>query len=323
MKNFEYIYPKNIESIPAILSESPDNSLLYAGGMDAMARMKEGIVKPARLINLKSVDDLNYITEDSEGLHIGATTRLADLIENKSVQTFTGLKEAVQSIGTVQLRNMITVAGNLCQKPRCWYFRSRHFPCLRKQGDICYAVNGENKYHCILGGGPCFIIHPSDLAPMLLAMDAVVSVVGVKESRQIKLEKFYVLPEQDPYNETVLTAEEIVTEVFVPKKTVKTHYLKFKERESMDFSLVSVAVAADISGKTLKNIRIVFGGVAPVPWRAKAAENVLEGQEMSSKLVEKAGKEELKAVEPLGQNEFKVILAKNLLKKAVRDLIAS
>ena len=156
MKNFEYVYPKSAESVPAILQETGGKGLIYAGGTDALARMKEGIHQPEQVINIKFIEDLNYIKESAAGLQIGATTPLVDLVENASIQKLTGLHEAVSSIGTIQLRNMGTVGGNLCQRPRCWYYRSRHFDCLRKGGDICYAVSGENKYHAIIGGDPCF-----------------------------------------------------------------------------------------------------------------------------------------------------------------------
>ena len=322
MKNFEYIYPKNVTSIPAILAENPDKSLLFAGGTDAISRMKEGLIQPQRVINLKAVEELNYIREDSDGLRVGATTTLFDFLENKALNTYQGLKEAAHSIASIQLRNLGTVAGNLCQRPRCWYFRSRHFPCLRKKGDICFAVNGQNKYHCILGGGPCFIVHPSDLAPMLLALDASVTVISPEDSKQIKIENLYVLPEQDTYKEMVLAPQEFISEVLIPKTSKKSHYLKFKERKSLDFAMVSVALAADVSGRALNNVRVSFGGVAPVPWRASKAENILEGQAVSEDIVEQAALAELKAAEPLEQNEYKIILAKNLLKRAVRELMS-
>ena len=323
MNNFEYIYPKNAESIPALLSDAKDQTLLFAGGTDAIARLKEGISKPQQLVNLKAVKDLNYVKADSDGLHIGATTLLSDLINNDNAQKYAGLLEAANSIGSLQLRNMGTVGGNLCQRPRCWYFRSRHFPCLRKQGEQCFSIYGENKYHCILGGNPCFIVNSSDLAPMLIALNAKVTILGPDGSRQIPLEDLYVLPEQDPYHETILTTREVITDVTIPNNSGKSHYLKFKERQSMDFALVSVAIAAKVNGKTLSDIRIALGGVAPKPWRAKKAENMLEGQEASESLVEKAAESELLEADPLDHNEYKVILTKNLLKKTVRELVAA
>ena len=322
MKQFEYVYPKNAASVPALLEEYKDKSLLYAGGTDAFARMKEGLDEPDQVINLKAVKELNFIEEKNDELYIGATTILADLVENKSTQKWTGLIEAAKSIGTIQLRNMGTVGGNLCQRPRCWYFRSRHFPCLRKHGDTCFAIYGENKYHAILGVDPCWIVHPSDLAPMLIALGAKVKIQGPKGDKEVALEDFYVLPAQNTYKETILKADELLTEVIVPKPNGKSHYLKFRERQSQDFAMVSVAVSANVSGKKLSNVRIALGGVAPKPWRAKAAEIVLEGQIADKATLKKAGEAEMAAAEPLEHNSYKVILTRNLIKRAVEQLIA-
>ena len=219
MKNFAYINPKTVESIPTILQKAGNKGMIYAGGTDALARMKEGIHQPEQLINIKILKDLNYIRSSNEGLYIGATTPLVDLVENKEMQKNTGLYEAVKSIGTIQLRNMGTVGGNLCQRPRCWYYRSRHFNCLRKGGEICYAVSGENKYHAIIGGDPCFIVHPSDLTPMLVALEAKVVIQSVKGKRTEDIANFFVLPETDPYNETILKSDELLTEIQIPNKS--------------------------------------------------------------------------------------------------------
>ena len=323
MKNFEYIYPKTMESIPKILKESNGQALLYAGGTDAIARIKEGIDKPSRLVNLKSLKSSNFLKEDTDGLHIGALTRLVELINNADAQKYTGLIQAAKSVGSVQLRNMGTVGGNLCQRPRCWYFRSRHFPCLRKHGEICYAVDGENKYHCILGGDPCFIVHPSDLAPMLISLNASVRILGLEGWKEMKLEDFFVLPENDPTRETILSEQEVLTEVVVPNKKVKSYFLKHKERKSLDFALVSIAVAGDVENGKLNNIRITLGGVAPIPWRATKVEEMLAGQTALEPLLEKAVEAELENAVPLAQNEFKVYQTKNLLKRAIREFIAS
>jgi len=321
MKNFEYIYPKDAKSIPSLLSKSESETMLFAGGTDTLSRMKEGLVKPEKLVNLKAVDELHFVEERKDGLHIGATTKLAELIEHPALKKYAGLVEAAKSIATPQLRNMATVGGNLMQRPRCWYFRSRHFPCLRKGGDVCFAVNGENKYHAIIGGDPCFIVHPSDLAVMLVALDAQVVIRGHKKAQQMPLQELDVLPKTDVMHETVLTPQEVLTEVIVPNPAGRSHYLKFRERSSFDFAMVSVALAAEVSARTLTNVRVVFGGVAPKPWRAKSTEQVLEGREASDALAEKAGDVEMQNAVPLEKNEYKIILSKNLLKKAVQDLV--
>ena len=324
MKEFQYIYPKTAESVPLILGEYDGKVLLYAGGTDALARMKEGINRPEQVVNLKAVKELNYIKEEPDGLRIGATTLLADIVNSKVAQMYGGLSKAVETVGTIQLRNMGTLSGNLCQRPRCWYFRSRHFHCIRKGGDVCFAVSGNNKYHAILGGSSCYIVYPSDAAPMLITLGAKVEILGPDGTRMLPLEDFYILPEKDPTRETILKPDEIVSSVFVPNnaKQLKSIYLKFRERDSFDFAMVSVAVSAKVSGNKLSDVKIVLGGVAPVPWRAKKAEKILDGNSITDDLLKKAGEAELENAEPLEQNEYKIILTKNLLKRAVGKLLA-
>jgi len=325
MKEFQYIYPKNSQSVPLILGEYDGKALLYAGGTDALARMKEGINRPDQVVNLKAVKELNFIKEDSDGLHIGAITPLVDIVNSKVAQKYGGFYQAVETVGTIQLRNMSTLGGNLCQRPRCWYYRSRHFSCVRKGGDVCFAVSGNNKYHAIMAGSPCFIVFPSDIAPMLITLEAKVEILGPKGSRMLPLEEFYILPEKDATRETILKPDEIVTKVFVPNsaKQIKSMYLKFRERDSFDFAMVSVAVSAKISGNKLSDVKIAMGGVAPIPWRAKKAEKILNGNTVSDDLLKKAGEAEMEDAEPLNQNEYKITLTKNLLKRAVSGLLSS
>ncbi len=324
MKEFQYIYPKNSQSVPLILGEYNGKALLYAGGTDALARMKEGINRPEQVVNLKAVKELNYIKEDSDGLDIGATTPLVDIVNSKVAQTYGGLSRAVETVATIQLRNMGTLGGNLCQRPRCWYFRSRHFHCVRKGGDVCFAVSGNNKYHAIMGGSSCYVVYPSDVAPMLITLQAGVEILGPKGPRRVPLEEFYILPQVDPTRENILKPDEVVTRVFIPKsaKQVKSIYLKFRERDSFDFAMVSVAVSAKVSGNKLSDVKIAMGGVAPVPWRAKKAEKILNGNTVSDELLKKAGDAELENAEPLEHNEYKITLTKNLLKRAVGELLA-
>ncbi len=322
MKAFEYIFPKDKEAVPKILAKAGDKALLYAGGTDALARMKEGLVAPDIVVNLKKLQGLKFIKEDGKGLHLGAATTLAEIAASKEAQQYPGLIEAVKSVGTIQLRNMGALGGNLCQRPRCWYYRNSKFDCLRKGGDTCFAFDGENKYHCIIGGDPCYIVHPSDVAPMLIALDARIEILGARGSRMVKAENFFVLPDQDPFHENILANDEMVASVFIPAKAkrLKSHYIKFRERDSFDFAMVSVAIAAKVGDAKLSDVRIVYGGVAPKPWKARQAEQALEGVQASEDRVLAAAKLEFAKAEPLSQNEYKVVLAGNLLKRAVREI---
>src|ERR1700752_2951499 len=262
---------------PATAPNDPDETPRpIAGGQDILTSMKEYITRPTRVVNLKGIRGLDKIESDGNGgVRIGALGNIADVEENALVRrTFPGLAEAAHSVGTPQIRNLGTVGGNLCQRPRCWYFRLEEVICLKKGGSECYAAQGENKYNAIIGGGPSYIVHPSDLAPMLVALEARLTVVGGSGKRVIPIDKFFTLPgEGNIRRENVLKNDDLITEIFVPASPLMKNstYLKFKERESLDFAMASVAAAVELSGNTVKDARIVLGGVAPIPWRVPAA----------------------------------------------------
>ena len=254
MKAFEWMSPTTIAEAVSALKSAPapddtdDAARPIAGGQDLLTTMKDYITRPARVVNLKGIRGLDRIVADGKGgLRIGALVTLAQLEEHPVVRrNFPGLSEAAHSIATPQIRNLGTVGGNLCQRPRCWYFRLEEAVCLKKGGSECFAATGENKYNAILGGGPSYIVHPSDLAPMLVALGGSVSVVGPDGKRIIPLEKFFTLPaEGNLRRENVLKNDEIITEIHVPASKFAAHstYLKFKERDSLDFALASVAAA--------------------------------------------------------------------------------
>src|SRR6476659_8783083 len=244
MKAFEWTNPVTVNEAVKMLTVSERGDIdeaprPIAGGQDLLTTMKDYTSRPARLVNLKHIRGLNNITLNARGLTIGALVTLTELEEHAGVRkSFPGLAEAAHSIATPQIRNLGTVGGNLCQRPRCWYFRLEEVNCLKKGGSECYAAQGENKYHAIFGGGPSYIVHPSDLAPMLLALGASVNVLGGDGTRTIGLDKFFTLPaDGNLRRENVLKNDDIITEVIVPasKFAATSTYLKFKERDSMDF----------------------------------------------------------------------------------------
>lgn len=296
---------------------------ILAGGTDLLDRLKERIHSPQKVINIKNIPELNGIRIDDRGLTIGATTPLAEIASHPRIaKDYPVLAQAALSVGTPQLRNMGTLGGNLCQRPRCWYFRGREFHCLKKGGDVCYAAEGLNKYHAILGGGPCFIVHPSDLAPALIALDATLTLRNSKTSRKVAIGDFYQLPEQNLQSETVLRREEIVAEVEIPavKPAARSVYLKFRERQSMDFALSSVAAVMLVKNGRVSHIRIVLGGVAPVPWRARKAEEALLHKPLTEKAIAEAARLELSRAEPLSQNTFKIDLTETLIRRALSTI---
>lgn len=329
MNTFEWMNVSTVAQAVNALKSSPspadmdDAARPIAGGQDILTTMKDYITRPTRVVNLKGIRGLDKIESDGKGgLRIGALVTLSELEENSLVRrSFPGLAEAAHSVGTPQIRNLGTVGGNLCQRPRCWYFRLEEVVCLKKGGTECYAATGENKYNAIFGGGPSYIVHPSDLAPMLVALGASVSVVGADGKRTIALDKFFTLPANGNLRrENVLKNEDIITDVQVPASTFATHstYLKFKERDSMDFAMSSVAAAVTIGAdKTVSEARIVLGGVAPIPWRVPRAEAALVGKAMNNDVLMNVAKVALEGAEPLARNAYKVPLTQTLVRRAL------
>jgi xanthine dehydrogenase YagS FAD-binding subunit len=329
MKAFEWMSPSTVAEAVSALKSAPapqdadDAARPIAGGQDLLTTMKDYITRPSRVVNLKSIRGLDKIEVDGKGgLSIGALVTLTQIEEHPAVRrSFPGLSEAAHSVGTPQIRNLGTVGGNLCQRPRCWYFRLEDVVCLKKGGSECYAASGENKYHAILGGGPSYIVHPSDLAPMLVALGGSVSVVGPDGKRNVLLEKFFILPaDGNLRRENVLKNDEIITEIHVPASKFAAHstYLKFKERDSMDFAISAVAAAVTLSpNNTVTQARLVLGGVAPIPWRVPKAEAALVGKKLTDDVLATTARIALEGAQPLEKNAYKVPLTQTLVRRAL------
>lgn len=329
MKAFEWTSPATINEAVKLLQITGDAADIddaprpIAGGQDLLTTMKDYTTRPSRIVNLKTIRGLDRITSDAKGgLTIGALVTLNQLEESPVVRkNFPGLAEAASSIATPQIRNLGTVGGNLCQRPRCWYFRLEEVRCIKKGGSECYAAAGENKYNAIFAGGPSFIVHPSDLAPMLVALGAHVSVVGSSGKQSISLDKFFTLPsEGNVRRENVLKNDDIITEIYVPQSSfsARSTYLKFKERESLDFALSAVATAIELGpNNTVKEVRIVLGGVAPIPWRVPDAEKFLVGKTLSRDVLSQTATLALKGAQALEKNSYKVPLTQTLVRRAL------
>lgn len=329
MKAFEWATPTTVDEAVKLLrpaqpsADIDDAPRPMGGGQDLLTTTKEYITRPTRIVNLKGIRGLDKIEGSaSKGLTIGALVTLAQLEEHAEVRkSFPGLAEAANAVATQQLRNLGTIAGNLCQRPRCWYYRLEHVICLKKGGTECYAAAGENKYNAIFGGGPSYIVHPSDLAPMLLALGASVNVVGSEGKRTIPLDKFFTLPtEGNVRRENVLKPDDIITEIQVPASAfaVRSTYLKFKERSSLDFAMSSVAAAVEMGQDgNVKQARIVLGGVAPIPWRVPKAEAALVGKPLNEEMLARAARLALQGAVPLAKNGYKVPLTQTLVRRAL------
>ena len=295
------------------------------GGQDLLTAMKGYMVRPSRVVNLKTIAGMDQIASDGKGgLKIGATVTITALEEHAEIKSkYPGLAEAAASIATPQIRHLGTVGGNLCQRPRCWYFRMDNVKCKKKGGTTCYAAAGENKYNAIFPTGPSNIVHPSDLATMLVALGASVTILGAGGPRTVPLEEFFITPEQDVRRENVLKEGEIVTEIQVSAPSGKSTYLKFKERESLDFAMAAVAAAVELNAdKTVKSVRLVLGGVASVPWRVADTEKFLTGKPLTDANLAQAATMALDGAQPLEKNGYKVPLAQALVRRALSKLNA-
>ncbi len=320
MEKFTYINATSLGYVTSLLSASSWGEIMViAGGTDLLAELKEYVQTPKTLVNLKALPGMDSISIDDAGLKIGALTTVADIAMHPTIQRhYTVLAQAAVSVATPQIRNVGTLGGNLCQRPRCWYYRDETVNCLKKGGDICYAVEGLSKYHAILGGGPVYIVHPSDIAPALIALGATLKIVGPEGEKTMALEKFFTLPATNPFRENVLAPNEIVVEVQVPSPnpSTKSFYLKAREKGSLDFALSSVAGVFEMSGNTCRRANIVLGGVAPAPWRSNEAEAALNGKIINEALSRQAGADAVKDAKPLNDNEYKVVLTQNLISRA-------
>ena len=323
MNTFRLHNPESLDQAIALL-DAPETKLL-AGGQDLLTELKEHLVEPANLVNLKSIRGLDQIAFDGAGsLSIGALATIATLAEHAQIGARVPLlAQAALSIGSPQIRSIGTLGGNLCQRPRCWYYRNENARCLKKGGTKCFSYGGLNKYNAILGGGPSYIVHPSDLAPALVALGAEVELMGKRGKRTLPLEKFFTLPaDGSVLRENVLTSDEVLVRVTIaaPASGMRSTYLKFKERESFDFALSAVAACLWIEGGKIRALRLVLGGVAPIPWRSESAEKIALGQPANSESFATIAAEALREAEPMEHNGYKVPLTKALIVRALSQL---
>ncbi|MFZ1290184.1 MAG: xanthine dehydrogenase family protein subunit M [Melioribacteraceae bacterium] len=322
MNNFEYMQPESIEIASKFLKKN-SSSYLYAGGTDILGMIKEDIISPKQLVNLKKINSLNYIKfDEKEGLKIGALTKLSEIEKSEIIKkSFNVLHQAVKEVATLQLRNVGTIGGNICQRPRCFYFRE-DFDCIRKGGDTCFAITGNSKYHCIIGGGPCYIVHPSDTAVALLALDAKFKISSEKSEKIISAREFFVLPDVDDQKENILKDGEILTEIIIPNSSNNiSKFIKVKERGAWDFALVSIAGVFEIENKIIKSGKITFGGVAPIPWVEEKVNTGLTNFKIDENNIEKLSSLAFTKAEAMDMNSYKIPLAKNLIKKLLSEIV--
>ena len=316
LPNFTYVRPKSLADALGHL-RSP-KAVIHAGGTDLLGCLRDGVFGAEKLVSIGRLDKLKGINRTPEGgVRIGSLTLIADLAASALIQqSYPALARGAAEVGSPQLRNQGTLGGNLCQKPRCWYYRGE-FICLRKGGDKCYAYDGENQYHCILGGSICFITHPSDIAPSLVVYDAVIRVAGAKGFREVPAGKFHILPEESVEKETVLTPDEIVTEVFLPppRPGWRSSYRKVRARGSWDFALAGVALALKFRDDLVDEARVVLSGAAPIPWRPREVEKFITGKRLDGEIAARAAEAAVKEAHPLKNNSYKVTLFRGMIEE--------
>ncbi len=321
MKNFQHVNAPDLETAIALLQEPGAKAI--AGGTDLLMEMKDRIQTPALLVNLKAIPDLIFIKEDEKFVRIGALTTLSDLESHPLIrERYPILAQAASLAATPQLRNAGTVAGNLVQQVRCWYYRHPEVNCWLKGGVECYAEEGVNARHAIFGSSPCIAVHPSDLAPALIALDAQVRVVGPEADGELALEEIYRLPDERLRERTALGSADLITEILIPKRPESSRgvFLKVMERATWSFAIVSVAVQIDFDGEHVKNARMVLGGVAGRPWRVHETEKLLQGKVLDEELAERAGEAAVAGAQPREYNAYKIPLTKSLVKRALQKL---
>jgi xanthine dehydrogenase YagS FAD-binding subunit len=319
MEAFEFAQPTSAREVVKLLAAKPDSSEVLAGGSDLLARMKDSISTPARLVSLHNVPDLHGIEYGPpEGLRIGGVVTLEELGANADVKRhYPGLVQAAENAGSPQVRNVGTVGGNLCQRPRCWYYRAG-FGLLAMQDGKSLVPNGENRYHAILGNsGPAYFVAPSSLAPMLIALGAKVRLLGPQGSRELPLEKFFVVPQAEGEREHDIKPTEIITEVMVPPAQGLSAFYEVRQKAQFDWPLATAAVALRMSGHTISSARVVLGQVAPIPWASPEAEQALAGKTVSEEVADSAGLAAVQKATPLSHNAYKVALARVAVKRAV------
>ncbi len=309
MKAFGWV---DARSVDEAAGEARGGALVKAGGVDLMDRLKEGLDAPARLVNLRSVPGLDRVEEGEGGVAIGPLVTLSALATHPRLrERYPALADAAGHAATPQIRNQATAGGNLLQRPRCWYFRSVEFHCLRKGGELCFAQGGQNPYHAVLDNHICAIVHPSALATALLALGARVALTGPGGvRRELDVAQLFLSPEVDVTREHVLGPGEILTQILVPapEEGARSAYVKLGERESADWPVAEAAVALTLRSGTCTRASVVLGAAAPTPWRARVAEAMLTGRAVTAESAAAALRAELARATPLAMNGYKVPL---------------
>jgi len=320
MQAFEYASPTTVKEALGLLGASWDDAAVLAGGSDLLSLMKDYVYSPKRVVNIKGIAELGGIRKTTAGLRIGALVTLDELMRSPEVRAaYPSLAEAARGVASPQIRNVGTVGGDLCQRPRCWYFRLGYGLLAMKDGRSL-VPNGDNRYHAIFDNrGPAYFVSASSFGPPLAALGASLKIVSAKGTRDVPVEKFFVTPQSEAERENVLKPGEIVTEILVPAGAVHNATYELHQKEALDWPLATASVALRMKGATVERARVFLGHVAPRPWRAEAAEQALAGKPLNAASAEEAGNAAVEGATPLSMNAYKVQLARVAVKRALLE----
>jgi xanthine dehydrogenase YagS FAD-binding subunit len=318
VKPFAYVNPSSEKDAVAALTPQHEQSMPLGGGQDLLARMKDYITQPERIVNVKNALE-STVKPLHDGLQIGAAMKVADVAEHPDIlRMYPAIAQAAIEVGTPQIRNQATVGGNLNQRPRCWYFRNEEFVCFKKGGDQCFAIMGENQFHAILGGGPSFIVHPSSLAVPMVAYGATFRIVGAKGERTVPAAEYFTLPRDNVRTENVLEPNELLTHAILPAPgNVKSGHYEVRYKASHDWPIAFATVLLTMDGQTVRGARVVIGAVAPIPWRSPEAEKAVQGKAITEQTAAAAAEAALKDAQPLKENAYKIQVAKTAVQRAI------
>jgi xanthine dehydrogenase YagS FAD-binding subunit len=325
MRPFEHVDVTSPNEAIEVLG-GPGTSRLIAGGTDLIPAMRQGLVAPDRLVNLKTIAGLREITLEDGHLRIGALARLAEVARHTLVRAnFPALAEAIELAASPQIRSQATIGGSLCQESRCWYYRGP-FPCWLKGGEECFARHGANSRHAIFQTrapqSPCVTVHPSDSATALVALGAQVRLLASGKARVVPAEGFFTIPSPERRQLTSLQPSEVVVGIDLPWPAPgqQSVFLKAMDRAAFGFALVSVAAVVVLDGPTIRSARLCLGGVAPIPWRVSAAERTLLDQELNASTITRCARATTEGTEPLADNRYKIALTEGLVKQALEKI---
>jgi xanthine dehydrogenase YagS FAD-binding subunit len=319
MQSFEYANPTTVQEAVGLLGTRWGQADVLAGGTDLLGLMKEHLSTPRRLVNIKNIKELEGIQKTADGLRIGALVTMDELARNADVHAgYKLLADAAAGIPSPQIRHMGTAGGDLCQRPRCWYYRQGLGLLAMKDGKSLIP-EGENQYHAIFGEGPAWFVSASSLGPALVALNARVKLVSAKGPRELPVAKFFVTPKDENSRETALQPNEILTEIIVPAASARSATYEVRQKEALDWPLAAASVVLAMNGNTVTSARVVLGHVAPTPYEAAGAAAALKGKSVTPATAEAAGKAAVENARPLSQNAYKVTLAKVAVKRAVLE----